>query len=159
MSIREDDHFLTQDDLQDLIRRAEEQAQKDWQRFLNFGEPLELDDGDVVVEQYETDQRVFVLESGQLEVLVRQSAHGPANKVALVEAPPSKVFGEQTFLDGQPRSATLVAKGPTRVRAFSMDAFDRLRVEEPELACAFLFDVARALSVRFRRTQEGRRTD
>ena len=157
MSLREDDHFLTHDDLQDLIRKADEQAQRDWARFLEFGEPLKIEDGQAVVEQYETDQRVFVLESGKLDVLVRQSAHGPADKIATVESPPAKVFGEQTFLDGQPRSATLVASGEVHVRVFSMDAFDRLRVDEPELACAFLFDIARALSVRFRRTQDGKR--
>jgi SulP family sulfate permease len=142
-------YFLDEQDLANLIEAVERQGQADWQLFLSYATELHLAPDDIVIRQNDRDRSVFVLTSGELKVSIEDGPHGGARDIATVK--PVAIFGEQTFLDGRPRSATLTAKNAAVIHRLSLDDFDRLRVEEPELACAFLFDVARSLSLRQRR--------
>jgi CRP-like cAMP-binding protein len=62
------------------------------------------------------------------------------------------VVGEQTFLDGRPRSATIRALTDGALVRLSRESFDVLSAREPELARAILLDLGRILSLRLRRT-------
>jgi CRP-like cAMP-binding protein len=60
------------------------------------------------------------------------------------------VIGEQAFLDGKPRSATLRAITDGEMLSVSLEAFQILAAHEPELARDMLLDLARTLSVKLR---------
>ncbi len=63
-----------------------------------------------------------------------------------------KVFGEMAILDGEPRSATVMAPVDTQIALLSREAFDRLCVERPVIALKILRRLGRLLSQRLRRT-------
>jgi len=151
MNLPHNPHYLAEADLLHLVEKFEAQGKADWRLFLSYAEECVIEPGDVVIRQFDSDRVVYVLTDGELEVSVAPEPDAPSKPIATVK--PVAVIGEQTFLDKQIRTATLSAKTQATVHRLTLNAFDRLRLEEPEIACAFLFDVARSLSLRARPLQ------
>ena len=151
MKLPPNPYYLAEADLLELVERIEEQGQADWRLFLSYAEEIQVDAGEVIIRQFDSDRGVYVLTAGELEV--RQAAKPNDKPKTIASVGPVAIIGEQTFLDSQPRTATLAAKTPATVHRLTLQAFDKLRTEEPEIACAFLFDVARSLSLRARPMQ------
>ena len=151
MNLPVNPYYLAEADLLQLVEQIEEQGQADWRLFLSYADEFQVEPGDTIVRQYDTERVVFIVTGGELEVLVAKEPDGPQTSIATIS--PVAIIGEQTFLDSQPRTATIAAKTAAQVHRLSLSAFDRLRTEEPEIACAFLFDVARSLSLRTRPLQ------
>ena len=60
------------------------------------------------------------------------------------------IFGDLAFFDGKPRSADVRAVGVAEAYIMTLGAFERLRLGFPRLAIAFVLDLGRVLSIRFR---------
>jgi CRP-like cAMP-binding protein len=151
MNLPVNPYYLAEADLLELVEKIEAQGEADWQLFLSYAEQLEIAPGDVVIRQMDVDRVVYVLTRGELEVVAAKGAGGPKKTIATIS--PVAIIGEQTFLDSEPRTATVLAKTEATVHRLTLSDFDRLRAEEPEIASAFLFDVARSLSLRARPLQ------
>jgi CRP-like cAMP-binding protein len=63
------------------------------------------------------------------------------------------VIGEQAFVDGQPRSATVRSTTDSELLRLSRDAFETFAARDPALAMDLIFDLARILSLRLRTSQ------
>jgi CRP-like cAMP-binding protein len=119
-----------------------------WKILLKHTEMRRFNSGDLVVRCGDTDRAFYILIEGSLEILIQ---HGKKGLVRLTDVSASgAVVGEQAFLDGKPRSATLRATTDGVLLSVSLDAFDALVVHEPELARDILMDLARTLSVKLR---------
>ena len=105
----------------------------------------------MLVEAGAADRTVYLLEDGELDVV---GANAEGEEQRLTQMRPGSVFGEQAFLDGLPRSASIRAAEPCRVRSLSWEGFQRLSAAEPGLAQIVLLDLARVVSERLRRTTE-----
>ena len=140
--------YLEEADLTALIRRIEEQDREDWQRFLSYADELQVEVDEVLIRQFERDRDVYILTSGELEVRVAADPDGSDLTIAKIS--PVAVVGEQSFLDEGARTATVAASKPSTVHRLALEGFDKLCEGAPDLACAFLFDVARSLSLRDR---------
>ncbi|MEM7205894.1 MAG: cyclic nucleotide-binding domain-containing protein [Planctomycetota bacterium] len=147
MNLPYNPYYLSEQDMLNLVDAVERQGEADWQLFLSYAEEIHLPPGGVLIRQGDADRSVFVLTSGMVDVTTTRG-EGPTETVASVQ--PVAIFGEQTFLDGQSRTATVTASEDVIVHRLRLSDFDRLRSEEPEIACAFLFDVARTASLRIR---------
>lgn len=64
------------------------------------------------------------------------------------------VFGEMSFVDGSPRSATVVANEDSEVYRMSFDRFESLMEEKPGLAARFLMGFMRVLVRRLQFTDQ-----
>ena len=62
------------------------------------------------------------------------------------------VLGEQSFFDGQPRSASVWAVNDCEVAGMTPDEFRALESANPALARELLFALGRILAIRLRRT-------
>ena len=91
-----------------------------------------------------------IVTEGQLEVIVPIDNSEEYRRLSLIDE--GSVFGEQSFLDGRPRSAHIRAVTSGRMRVMSMRALERLADEEPKLAQAILLDLGRIVSERLRQT-------
>jgi CRP-like cAMP-binding protein len=58
---------------------------------------------------------------------------------------PGDHFGEISLIDGQPRSATVVAQGPLRTFSIPREAFELLLDAQPEIARGLLLVLCRRL--------------
>lgn len=103
--------------------------------------------GDVVFREGEQARELFVLVSGEVEVLKR-SARNIEVRLALLG--PGNWFGEMSVIDVQPRSATVRVLAPSHlliVRAQDLDALYRRDLKAYSL---LVLNIAREISRRLR---------
>jgi CRP-like cAMP-binding protein len=122
----------------------------DWAKLIDHTEARRFAAGDVVVREGSSAQELYIVTRGSLEVLVEGDKAGELRKIASIE--PGSVFGEQSFVDGKPRSANVRAVSDGEIRSLTLAAFEVLAAKEPALARMILFDLARILSIRLRQT-------
>ncbi len=116
----------------------------DWRILLEHTETRRFRAGDVVIPGGDGDRALFLLTEGVLGVRVVAGSQD----FKTITAP--SVVGEVAFLDGGPRSATLVATEDGELQRLSMEAFETLGARHPALARAILLDLGRILAVRLR---------
>ena len=119
---------------------------RDWDKLLNLTQTQLHRPGDIVIRAGDTERALYILIYGTLEVLVPVGG----SLVPLATIPERSVVGEQTFLDGKPRSATIRAATDSQTLYLSFTAFETFHARQPELAYLFILDLARILSLRFR---------
>ncbi len=106
----------------------------------------EYADQEVICRQGEPGDRMFVVQSGQVEV-VREEGGA---EVLVGHLKVGDVFGEMAVFDKQPRSATVRAKGKARILTLDRRAFLRRVHEDPSLA----FNILQKMSQRIRSLNE-----
>jgi len=89
--------------------------------------------------------RMYIIVSGAVEILKTVDAGGGATeRLALLEK--REIFGEMAILDDQPRSASAVVRGETRLLSIGRDNVRELIHDYPDIA----FGIFRVLSGRIR---------
>ena len=73
-------------------------------------------------------------------------------KLESLSAP--NIVGEMSFMDGQPRSATVQAAGDVEALVLRFNVFHKLMVEKPIAAFEFLFSAGRLISFRLSATTD-----
>ena len=128
-------------------------SEDDWKVFFTFLDKRTFAAGDVLVHQGGGDRSLFILTAGSLEVRVEtgEKSH------AVDTMKEGTLFGEQSFADGNSRTATVAATSEGELYRLSVEAFERLGQEHPSLSLALMRDVARVLSLRCRMLQGVRR--
>lgn len=105
-------------------------------------------EGETIIAAAESDRRLCLLVEGRAEVAVRRP-DGTHQQIAILE--PGTVMGEQSFVDGSPRSAQVTALTACTVRSLTARQFGKLKVDDPHLALEVITDLARIISLRSRR--------
>lgn len=113
-----------------------------WTRLFHHCQTLRCAAGDQLISRGAEDPTVYLVALGRFEI---RSARG---RVGVVE--PGSIFGEQSFLDGQPHTLAVHALTDAEVVALRRQAFETFTAREPELARDLLFDLGRLLSLRLR---------
>ena len=98
--------------------------------------------GEVIILAEEIGETFFVICRGQVKVSI---THQDGREVILSLLGPGKVFGELSLLDGQPRSANVVALKETELMTLSRTAFVQLMLDTPQIATALLAELASRL--------------
>ena len=98
----------------------------------------ELKDGELLVNEGETDHTLYILTDGKLGV-ISATADGRQNLVHTMTA--GECAGTRAFVDRSPRKATLRALGDATVYMLTPEAFDTVVDANPRLA----YKVMRAL--------------
>lgn len=124
-----------------------ELGEDSWKVILSFTQRRAFQNGEAVLHAGETGRALYILARGTMEVVVPQE-HGRVLKIARLYE--GAVFGEQAFLDGQARSATVRALSDGEMHVLSLESFDILAAHHPDLARAMLMDLGRILSLRLR---------
>jgi CRP/FNR family cyclic AMP-dependent transcriptional regulator len=135
--------------LLDETRWANEFA---WPEIESLAQHLRTDrrrKGDVVCHEGEADPSLFVIAKGSVEIVKQAAA---ARETLLAKLGPGQTIGEMALLDGQARSATVVAAEDLVLLVLTRTALDRLIEEKPRLGAKLLWKLARLLSQRLRQT-------
>ena len=93
--------------------------------------PAPFSAGEVITRQGATAHWLYLLTKGRAEILVA-TANGEARKVAELAAP--SFFGEMALMTGEPREATVVAKGDVECLRLDKDDFKSILARRPEVA-------------------------
>jgi CRP-like cAMP-binding protein len=100
------------------------------------------EDGEILVRQGDTGDSMFVIQEGQIEVLVESD--GRFSRLRIADE--GEFMGEMAIFEREVRSATLRALGPVRVLTIDKKNFLRRIHEDPSLA----FRMVRVMSKRIR---------
>jgi CRP-like cAMP-binding protein len=88
-----------------------------------LGHPVELEPGTVVVEEGDTTRSFFIITSGACDVRKKVAGGAQARTLATLSA--HDMFGFMAFVDGKPRSASVVTSGRTVLSRVEPDSLQR----------------------------------
>ena len=110
--------------------------------------PRHLEAGEVLFNEGEPGDRLYVLSRGSVSILSRPDRAGRTQRYLSIS--PGMMIGETAMLDGGGRTASAVADTPTEAHALSLDTLDALSRSHPEVAVRLYRNVALHLSQRLR---------
>jgi ATP-binding cassette subfamily B protein len=121
-------------------------------------EPLERSFGQLIVQEGDPADALFMILEGQVRVLKRSDS---GEELALDKLGPGDVFGESALFEGGIRNASVRCSSPTRLLRLSREKFDALAEKRPSLR-KHLEQTRKLRAIRiflFKRTQFGRLPD
>jgi CRP-like cAMP-binding protein len=127
-------------------------TQAQFQELLGLAKPRDLHPGDVVVEEGDEADALFILLRGQLEVLKRDQVTGSNHRLATLE--PVACVGEVALLDQKPRSATVRAITEANLLAVRFDDLHAHGAACDSLEASIKVNLGRELANRMRRLSD-----
>jgi SulP family sulfate permease len=125
--------------------QAEFGGQVDFDRIVSYMERSELEVGEFLFRQGEAADSIVLQASGCVAIAITDE-HG--RQIRLRRMIGHTIVGEMGFYRGVPRTAHVIAEGPTVVYRLTREAFDRMQAEDPTAAGAFHKLIIRLLSDR-----------
>ena len=107
--------------------------------------------GDVILREGNSNQILWILVHGKCEVF-KTAKNGAARQLAMLE--PGAVFGEMSFFEKAPHSASVRALTEVQVMSLSREKYDQLRDTGSLAACKIASSVNAVLAQRLRRMDE-----
>lgn len=123
---------------------------QDWAKLLIYIQPHSFRAGEIVARHNEVERSLSILVDGALDVEAPGAEGQAPRHIAQINA--GSVMGEQSFLDGLPRSAQVRASTDGEMLTLTLGSFQTFASGYPDLAAEFLFDLGRILSLRLRST-------
>jgi CRP/FNR family transcriptional regulator, cyclic AMP receptor protein len=105
--------------------------------------------GSFIVQEGQREAYMCLIVDGRVSIL--KEGAGPSAK-QIGSAGPGRVVGEMSLIDGEPRSASVVADEPTTLLVLTGEGFSNLSLEVPRLAVKILLKIAKLISQRLRQT-------
>ena len=122
----------------------------DWNKLLDHTRSQPFHKSEMVIQRGATDRALCFVVAGVLEVGITRVDGVSISPLAKIHA--GSVIGEQSFFDGEPRSANVWADSNGELLRLEYDDYARFSQQEPALARDLLFALARVLSARLRNT-------
>ena len=116
-------------------------------RILEACDREEVDRGEILLRKGDSTNAFYVVSEGELHVVDEK----PGKRFLLSALRERDLFGEMSFLDEGPRSATVVAATDAVVLRFTKESFIRLMVEDPHAGARLLLAVGLLLVDRLRK--------
>lgn len=117
----------------------------DFARIASYMQYQELSNGEFLFHQGEPSDSVVLQASGSVAITIIDE-HG--RPIRLRRMLGHTVVGEMGFYRGVPRTASVIAEGPTAVYRLTREAFDKMQAEDPAAAAALHKLIIRLLSDR-----------
>lgn len=124
-------------------------TEEEWARLLRHVAARPFRAGETVIRAGDHERSLMIVADGRLDVFFRGGPLGREIRRQSCDA--GSVIGEQAFLDGFPRSATIRAVTDGRLMQLTPEAFEAFSGHWPALSKRFLFDLGRIVSLRLRR--------
>lgn len=126
------------------ISRAEETS------ILNICTAINVIDAQVIVERGDPGSDMFIIKKGTFKVIDERNGED----FILTVLKKNDIFGEMSFIDDMPRSATVVAMEPGILLRLGKEEFARLQDINQKLGTDLVLILARLVVERLRRTDE-----
>jgi CRP/FNR family cyclic AMP-dependent transcriptional regulator len=105
--------------------------------------------GSVIVQQGRREAYLCLIVDGQVSIMKEGAGH-TAKQIG--SAGPGRIVGEMSLIDGEPRSASVVADEPTTLVVLTGEGFAHLSSDVPRLAVKVLLKISKLISQRLRQT-------
>ncbi len=128
---------------------AKEFAYKEIEVLANYCSVYAADNGGTIFNEGAYEAYMCTLITGSVNVVKMDTER--VRKVLTV-IPAGRTFGEMSLVDGQPRSATIVAAADSTLMVMTKASFERLASINPRFALQLLTKIATMMSQRLRQT-------
>jgi CRP/FNR family transcriptional regulator, cyclic AMP receptor protein len=118
--------------------------------FQSFCELRRVKEGETLVAQGDMTTEFYVVLSGSLRVVDQRTGED----FFLARLCEGDVFGEMSFIDGSPRSATVIAENDSEVLAMDRASYCLLLSANPHLGTLVLIYLGRMMAGRLRVTDD-----
>ena len=125
-------------------------TRENWQQLFAHTQSRPYRSSEVVIQRGVADRCLDFVAAGTLEVGVTYVDGMSISPLAKIRS--GSVIGEQSFFDGQPRSANVWAVTDGELLCLPFEEFEKFAIEQPRLARDLLFALGRILSLRLRHT-------
>ena len=125
-------------------------GESEWRKLLAVTAVRPYKASEVVIQRGVADRSLYVVAAGALEVGVTYVDGVSISPLAKIGA--GSVIGEQSFFDGEPRSANVWAVTDGELLCLTQERFNNLAQSDPGLTRDLLFALGRILSLRLRNT-------
>jgi len=132
-------------DLIDGIQNSFGLGLKDAQTTMlaSIARTREFDGGEVIIRQFDRNSDLILLLDGRAKI------YGYSGK-EIREVGAGSVFGEISLVDDQPRSASVISAGKSKVAIFGSKELRAILMKNPDIAARIYENVARVLCSRLR---------
>ena len=117
-------------------------APAELKRVAEISTELDFSDGDMICEQGEPGDELYVIVSGEVRVLVNHPGQ-PEKEIARRVA--GEVVGEMSIISGDMRVASVSATGDVRILCLDRLSFESLLRERPEVSMAVMRELCNRL--------------
>jgi CRP-like cAMP-binding protein len=128
----------------DFLDRASEA------HILKVCKPVETRAGGLLVRAGDRSSDLFIITGG--EYMVFDDSKGEDFVLAILSR--GDIFGEMSFLDGEPRSASVKAVTSSKALRMDRESLLKLRQEAPEAAWELVMGLASVVTTRLRRADD-----
>ncbi len=118
-------------------------------KISRFLIPLDLKDGEYLIQEGQSAQSLFIIESGHIDIL-KQSSGGNESHVGEVLG--GDLIGEMTFFDSSKRTADAIANGPVKAFELSFESLQKLVKEDSDLGMRLYRSISTSLILKLKRT-------
>lgn len=122
-------------------------ADSEWDTLISYMERKVYPAGSRIVGAGQRDRALYLIVTGTVSVVV-DTPKGPWQAAAIAEG---SVFGERSFFDGEPRSASIVALDQVEVLCLRVESLEQLSAWHPRIALKLLLELGKVLSKRSRK--------
>lgn len=140
------------DQISELIERtrwADGFAPRELEALSRYFRACSAEKGQLVVQEGAREAHLCLIARGQVSI-VKSSSDGESKKISASGI--GRTFGEMSLIDGEPRSASVVADESTVLLVLTREAFDQMIDDTPRLAVKILMKIAKLTSQRLRQT-------
>jgi CRP-like cAMP-binding protein len=125
------------------------------QQLMEIATTVEFQPGEIVLHQGQRGQRLWILLDGKCEVFI-PATNGNVSRqlVVLATLEPFSNFGEMSFFDGAPHSASVRAQTQVRLWRIDREQFDVLLKKQSAAAQKLVLNTIGSLAGRMRRMDE-----
>ncbi len=136
-------------ELIDGTRWADGFAPRELETLAHYFRAYEAAKDTKVVEEGAREAHLCLIARGKVTIY-KASSDGDPKRIATNGV--GRTFGEMSLVDGEPRSASVVAEEPTVLLMLTKESFTRMTEEAPRLAVKILLKIAKLTSQRLRQT-------
>lgn len=108
----------------------------------------EYQEEEIIFRESEPGMGMYIIQSGRVAII------SESGQLQLSELGDGAFFGDVALLDDAPRSATAVAKTPSKIFGFFQPDLFGLMARDPKLGLKIVFRLARLLAERLRKTNQ-----
>ncbi len=120
-------------------------------QIADIAEIKEYNEGEVIFERGSESDSLCILAEGQCDV---KAPLGNYTEITVHPLNPGDIFGEIGFLDGKPRSATIIAKKKAKIIKIHKKKLEELIEKDKEIGLILFKNLSKALAERIRSTTE-----
>ena len=124
---------------------------KEIEDFYAFCEIETHKKNSIIFKDKSEDSSVYIILKGSIEIFIKKPKK---EKILFAKIGEGCVFGELSFIDNLPRSASVKATNDCKVLKLTQESFSALKEQKPAIANKLLIDLSKVIALRLRQSDE-----